>query len=369
MAQRSLISRAEILLLAYTLLVLVLLVFLLLGTGILPGLAPSTRPLAEAIRHLSYINLVPLFGAFGGLLSGAQARAMAQQERESGVPHASLSWLLDVAFGIAGAFVVFLVVPGNFNIDAGGWDTYKAFAVAVVGGYGGRRLIELEAARILKGVQAQLAENAKQMAETREVSAQFAQTVERKVDRLEKTTENMAKVFNSQAIRTEEYMAEVKRILEKQKGKGLSVVYADVDGLRQHLRGRADEREVRVSVLEELERALQAAAVERPGFEWDLFAVSPAVSDRILVLRGASLAEAARVADRARELFKQRSGGRSDLGLAAGGALTMSAGVAYSVDEQEVDGMATDAVARLKAAKESGRDRVVAKSVPVPAER
>ena len=339
-----------------TLLGLLLIVFILLEADLLPGV-PANSSLAHAVHALSFLNLVPVFGAFGGLLGGMHFKSLDRPHREGTDHRINLGWIADAAFGVAGGFVVFLVVPGDFQIDKGGWDTFKAFAVAMVGGFAGRALIEAQSKAIMQKIlEKKIDDN--QAAMTAKVEESQAAVSAK----LERTTETVTRMFSSQALRLDEYVAEVRRILEKDDVKHLSVVYADVDGLRRHLKGRSDERALRALVLEELELALEHAVAEH-GYKWDMFSVFPAISDRILVVRGATLEDTARVAERARTLFKESTRGRKDLGLEAGETLTMSAGVACS-SGQKLESMSADAEKRLKMAKDSGHDRVIAEERP-----
>jgi len=60
-----------------------------------------------------------------------------------------------VLYGLIGGFVIFLLIPGDFNLSAGPFEVVKLFALAIIGGYGGRVLIE-------KALDKQMAEMQKQ---------------------------------------------------------------------------------------------------------------------------------------------------------------------------------------------------------------
>ena len=81
-------------------------------------------------------------GMFGGFLFGIKDKKLT-------LPHRSSRYIIepgfigDCLFGLAGGFLVFILLPGNFEFDlAQSEEIIKIVAVAVVGGYGGRALVE-----------------------------------------------------------------------------------------------------------------------------------------------------------------------------------------------------------------------------------
>jgi len=81
-------------------------------------------------------------GMFGGFLFGIKDKKLT-------LPHRSSKYIIepgfigDCLFGLAGGFLVFILLPGNFAFDlAQPEEIIKIVAVAVVGGYGGRALVE-----------------------------------------------------------------------------------------------------------------------------------------------------------------------------------------------------------------------------------
>jgi hypothetical protein len=85
--------------------------------------------------------LIAVGGMVGGFLFGIRDRRLELPHRED-----QHSWnpgcLVDILFGLAGGFVIFIIVPGSFDYRAGGWETIQILALAGVGGYGGRALVE-----------------------------------------------------------------------------------------------------------------------------------------------------------------------------------------------------------------------------------
>jgi tetratricopeptide (TPR) repeat protein len=90
----------------------------------------------------SFLYLViALGGTVGGLLYGMRDKKLILPHWED--KHIWNPGLLaDILFGLAGAFVIFIVIPGTFDYQAGGWETIQILALAGVGGYGGRAVVE-----------------------------------------------------------------------------------------------------------------------------------------------------------------------------------------------------------------------------------
>lgn len=105
--------------------------------------------------------LVTVAGAFGGML---------YTFRDGGInkPHPSyddpnrydLGWIADCAYGVAGAYVILLLLPTEIG-DAGGEakklmgsaiDQMKLLGLALVGGYGGRSLVDRAFANLVKRI-------------------------------------------------------------------------------------------------------------------------------------------------------------------------------------------------------------------------
>jgi hypothetical protein len=85
--------------------------------------------------------LIGIGGVVGGLLYG-------MRDKELVLPHWedkhiwNPGFLADILFGLAGGVVIFVIVPGTFDYQQGGWEIVKILALAGVGGYGGRAVVE-----------------------------------------------------------------------------------------------------------------------------------------------------------------------------------------------------------------------------------
>jgi hypothetical protein len=119
-------------------------------------LGPSDRNLIVAIV---------LSGGCGGILFAVRESILTWPELHGSSIH--LGWLADCAYGIAGAFAVFLLVPGLsesasegfkelFAVPAAvkanttnGMDLIEVIAVALVGGFGGRSVMRHAERRVL----------------------------------------------------------------------------------------------------------------------------------------------------------------------------------------------------------------------------
>ena len=112
-------------------------------------------------ENLLYFNtwivvlIVGVAGMFGGLLYGIKDKKMV-------IPHQSSKktlnpgFLTDLLFGLAGGLVIYMIVPGSFNLEAGGFELVKIMAVAIVGGYGGRALVERVLAQQIKDLESKV---------------------------------------------------------------------------------------------------------------------------------------------------------------------------------------------------------------------
>ena len=120
-------------LLAMTLLTMTLLV----ATALAASRAGQTSP---ATLELWLWLLIGGSGMFGGFLYGLKDRSLVLPHRTSRF-EIEPGFVADCLFGLAGGFLIFILLPGNFDFDAGIWELTKIVAVAVVGGYGGRALV------------------------------------------------------------------------------------------------------------------------------------------------------------------------------------------------------------------------------------
>ncbi|TKJ34599.1 MAG: hypothetical protein CEE38_17140 [Planctomycetes bacterium B3_Pla] len=140
--------------------------------------------------------MITVAGAFGGLLYTARDSGLEVPHRDPDKNHViNLGWVADCCYGIAGAYVVFLILPTELTIagtpsksllsSGSVLGLVKLLAMALVGGYGGRSLVDRALANIAKD-----AEEAKKSAEEAKKSAEEAK---KKVVQIE--------VFDTKAIK------------------------------------------------------------------------------------------------------------------------------------------------------------------------
>lgn len=96
--------------------------------------------------------LVLCCGAFGGLLFGIRDKKLPLPQLSAA--HTFEPGILgDILFGFAGGIVIFLIIPGEFDFSPGKIDIFKFFGVALIGGYGGRALVEKILSQQIKDLQ------------------------------------------------------------------------------------------------------------------------------------------------------------------------------------------------------------------------
>jgi len=108
----------------------------------------------------SIFAMITAVGAFGGLLYAVRDSGLELPHRDADKQHViRLGWVADCAYGIAGAYVVFLILPTDLTGNGTAEDLLssgsvlgllKLLAVSVVGGYGGRSLVDRALANIAK---------------------------------------------------------------------------------------------------------------------------------------------------------------------------------------------------------------------------
>lgn len=97
--------------------------------------------------------LVGLPGMFGGLLYGIREKKLVTPHKTSEKNTFNPGFLADLLFGLAGGLVIYLIMPGSFDFEAGGLEIVKILSISIVGGYGGRALIEKVLAEQLKDLE------------------------------------------------------------------------------------------------------------------------------------------------------------------------------------------------------------------------
>lgn len=91
-------------------------------------------------------------GGFGGLLFGIRDKKLPLPQLSAA--HTFKPGILgDILFGFAGGIVIFLIIPGEFDLSPGKIDSFKFFGVALIGGYGGRALVEKVLSQQIKDLQ------------------------------------------------------------------------------------------------------------------------------------------------------------------------------------------------------------------------
>ena len=108
------------------------------------------------VMPLVTILLVSMGGILGGLGFEIKDDEFNFPDRDRRTKNSFAPGCLgSVLYGLIGGFVIFLLIPGDFDLSAGPFEVVKLFALAVIGGYGGRVLIE-------KALDKQMAEMQKQ---------------------------------------------------------------------------------------------------------------------------------------------------------------------------------------------------------------
>lgn len=90
----------------------------------------------------SDLLIIALAGGFGGLVYGLQTGSLSVPHYLTKERKLHLGFLANCLFGIAGAIVIFLIVPGDFDFSPDGQYFIKSLATAIVGGWGGLAIVE-----------------------------------------------------------------------------------------------------------------------------------------------------------------------------------------------------------------------------------
>ncbi|GAB4578208.1 MAG: hypothetical protein Fur0022_09420 [Anaerolineales bacterium] len=160
--------------------------FILILFGVVIGLAVGAlvlwlalgAPLAEAFELWFAISLA---GMFGGFLFGIRDRQLVlPHKNKNGTVNPG--WLADCLYGVAGAWVVFLVIPGTFNFEDG-WEIIKVLATAVIGGYGSRALITQALNETIKKLEDRIDETIEENKVQQEADAKALALVSRHLDK------------------------------------------------------------------------------------------------------------------------------------------------------------------------------------------
>jgi len=96
--------------------------------------------------------LICLSGMFGGLLFGIRDKKLVIPHRKSENIYEP-GVIADVLFGVAGGVVIFLILPGDIKPEENTISLLKFIGVALIGGYGGRALVEKVLSQQIKDLQ------------------------------------------------------------------------------------------------------------------------------------------------------------------------------------------------------------------------
>ena len=160
--------------------------FVLILFGIVIGLALAAlvvwsalrAPLTEAFRLWFAVSLA---GMFGGFLFGIRDRQLVlPHKNKNGTVNPG--WIADSAYGVAGAWVVFLVIPGKFNFSDG-WEIIKVLATAAIGGYGSRAIIAQALNETIKKLEERIDDSIEEGKEQQQIDANALALVSRHLDK------------------------------------------------------------------------------------------------------------------------------------------------------------------------------------------
>lgn len=100
----------------------------------------------------NHLWLICLSGMFGGLLFGIRDKKLViphQEDKNIYEPGV----ITDMLFGVAGGVVIFLILPGDIKPEENTISLLKFIGVALIGGYGGRALVEKVLSQQIKDLQ------------------------------------------------------------------------------------------------------------------------------------------------------------------------------------------------------------------------
>lgn len=110
----------------------------------------------------SEIIIICLMGLFGGFIFSLQKGQMVLPHREN-AKSLNLGFVSNCLFGIAGAIVIFLIVPGDFEFNnPQSSDFIKSLATALIGGWGGLTIVEKAFSSSLTEIEKKLKEKEEQ---------------------------------------------------------------------------------------------------------------------------------------------------------------------------------------------------------------
>lgn len=119
-----------------------------LSIGVLIGILINKIPISS---QSIFVLQATVTGAIGGFLYSMQSRKLERPKIDS--LNINPGFLVDCLTGVAGAYILFLLIPGEYRNDNSRDTTYliKILALGLIGGYSGRNLLDVAVDRILSG--------------------------------------------------------------------------------------------------------------------------------------------------------------------------------------------------------------------------
>lgn len=164
----------------------------LIVLGLVLGLGLATVVVWSAIHaplssvfQLGFV--ISLAGMFGGFLHGIRDRQLVLPHRNKNGT-VNPGWIADCLFGVVGAWVVFLIIPGKFELTDG-WEFIKMLATSAIGGYGGQAIIAKALDDTLKKLENRIEETIEENKDQQEVDAKALALVGRHLDKAVTTSD------------------------------------------------------------------------------------------------------------------------------------------------------------------------------------
>ena len=170
-----------------------LLVVVLLGGGYIAGALGGWAP--PVLKTIAFFLAVTVAGAFGGMLYTIRDCGIElphRSTRGAKPPRIELGWIADCAYGIAGAYIAFLILPTDLLgegmtpdrlLSTGSvLNLIKVLAIALVGGYGGRKLVDHALSSLAKDAKKEAKEAKEQLAQIQVGDTNALELVNRHLD-------------------------------------------------------------------------------------------------------------------------------------------------------------------------------------------
>lgn len=168
--------------------------------------------------------LLTLSGAIGGVLYAIRNKELVFPHKiESGI---NPGYLGDCFFGMAGAYVISLIVPGDFP-STKGLDVQlitQVLATGIIGGYGGRSIIDRALDNILSR-QDELEKKVKGNSQNIETVQQQSQSGAQALALLER-------YFDEDLEHTDEEVKDIKELIKKSSSREKAIIFVDAKKVR-----------------------------------------------------------------------------------------------------------------------------------------